>query len=136
MSNGATIAATAAARAAAERMRQEEEEMTTYNRDDLDGWEFKIMRSNTGKFRKYEFIKTICQEESKAGWEMVEKFDDNRIRFKRRIENRSRDAQMQLDPYRTRVGVGDAALAFIIIGSIAALVGIVALLAVTLGNKN
>ncbi len=136
MSNGGAIAASTAAGIAAELMRQEEEEMTAYDKDDLDGWEFKIIRSNTGKFKKSEAIKTLCQEESKAGWEMVEKFDDNRIRFKRRIENRNRDAQSQIDPYRTRVGIGDAKLAFVIIASIAAAVGIVALLAVTLGNKN
>jgi hypothetical protein len=134
MSNGGAIAATTAARIAAERMRQEEEEMTAYNKEDLDGWEFKIIRSNTGKFKKFEAVRILCQEESRAGWEMVEKFDDNRIRFKRRIENRGSDNQMQFDAYRTRVGVSDGALAFIIIGCIAALVGIVALLAVTIGK--
>jgi len=41
-----------AAMAAAARRRQEEEEkMTNYNKEDLEGWEFKIVRSNIGRFR-------------------------------------------------------------------------------------
>ncbi len=65
-----TVAALAAARAA--RDRQEEEDMTGYNKDDLDGWEFKIVRSNMGKFKDYQKVQTLCREEAKAGWEMLE----------------------------------------------------------------
>ena len=99
-----TSGATAAAAAAAAKMRKEEEQMTTYNRDDLDGWEFKIMRSTFGKFNSYQAIEKVCAEESQAGWELVEKFDIYRLRFKRRVERRSNDHMATVDPYRTSVG--------------------------------
>ena len=97
--------ASVAAAAAAVRARQEEEEMTKYNTDELDGWEFKIVRSATRKFKHRDFVRELCQEEAKAGWQMLEKFDDNRIRFKRRVEKRDQDHYLQSDPYRTNVGI-------------------------------
>jgi hypothetical protein len=81
MSGGA---AAAAAAAAAARRRQEEEEMTRYSENDLsEGWEFKILRSNMNAFRKPENLKKYLEEEGRAGWVLVEKFDDNRLRLKR-----------------------------------------------------
>jgi hypothetical protein len=93
-------AAITAAAAAAKRAK-EEEQMTTYDRNDLDGWEFKFVRSNFGRFSNLEKVQEICREEAETGWELVEKFDQYRLRFKRRIEHRSRDNSARLDPYRT-----------------------------------
>ena len=117
------VATTAAARRAA-RLRREEEEMTAYKGDDLDGWEFKIVRSNTGAFKRREFLEKVCREERQNGWEMIEKFDNNRIRFKRRIENRSRDSHAAIDPYRGTVGIGSGELAAAIVGAVIAALGI------------
>ncbi len=112
-----TVATTAAAAAAAEQMRQEEENMTGYNKEDLDGWEFKIVRSAMQKFKNREVLQQLCQEEAQAGWEMVEKFDNSRIRFKRRVERRSNDHLVTIDPYRTRMsGDGSGTTIAIIIG--------------------
>lgn len=111
----ANVAATAAA-AAAEKARKEEEELTKYNQEDLDGWEFKIFRSSMGKFKNYEFIKTLCEQEAKAGWEMVEKFDNYRIRFKRNIEHRINDRHLGFDPYRITIGVNKGLVIGIILG--------------------
>ncbi|UCC79984.1 MAG: hypothetical protein JSW64_01105 [Candidatus Zixiibacteriota bacterium] len=80
--------------------------MTAYKKDDLEGWEFKIMRSYTGKFKDNKFVQQLCQVEARAGWEMLEKFDDYRIRFKRRVDNRPNDQFLKIDPYRTSVGLG------------------------------
>ncbi len=102
-----TAGSTAAIAAAAAKKRREEEEMSGYKTDDLKGWEFKIVRSNTGKFRNLEAVNRLCQEEAQAGWEMLEKFDDQRIRFKRRTEKRSMDAHLPNDPYRTSVGMSE-----------------------------
>lgn len=115
---GATGAgASAAAAAAAARMREEEEELTAYNKSDLDGWEFKIVRSNTGAFKKQDRVRQLCDEEARAGWEMIEKFDNNRIRFKRPVEKRKNDQYLQgIDPYRTQVGIGSGAMAAAIVG--------------------
>ena len=101
---------TAAHAARQRRLRQqqdhiEEEEMTNYSVDDLENdWEFKIVRSERGAFRKPETFQRLMQEEASAGWEMVEKLDDRRVRFKRRKDNRRRDATLPqgIDPYRTQ----------------------------------
>jgi hypothetical protein len=113
------VAASAAAAAKAAKMRKEEEELTPYNAEDLDGWEFKIVRANSRKFKDTEAVHRLCEQESHAGWEMVEKFDDSRIRFKRRVEMRSRDQHLgpgAVDPYRTLIGVSETHIVFLVIG--------------------
>jgi hypothetical protein len=107
--------------------KQEEESMTQYSAQDLDGFEFKIVRSVMGRFSNYEAVQKLCAEEARAGWEMVEKFDNDRIRFKRRIERRNQDKSLSFDPYRTSVGIAELGVAAIVIGCIAAVV-VVALL--------
>jgi hypothetical protein len=59
-------------------------------------------------------------EESRAGWVLVEKFDDGRLRFKRPVTAREKDAQLPagVDPYRTRYGMNEADVALLIIGAI------------------
>ncbi len=114
-----------AAAAAKKKREQEEEKMAQYNSDDLDGWEFKIVRAHTRKFRNSEQIEEVRQQEAQSGWELVEKFDDYRLRFKRRVERRSMDAHSQTDPYRSTVGGNHAILVALII-SIALLGGLAA----------
>ena len=101
-----TTGSSVASSAAAQILKDEEEIMTAYKKDDLEGWEFKIMRNYTGKFKDSKFVRQMCQEEAKAGWEMLEKFDDFRIRFKRRVDLRANDRFLKTDPYRTDVGFG------------------------------
>jgi hypothetical protein len=116
-----TGAAAAAAAAAAERARQEEEEMTPYSEKDLaEGWEFKILRSNMRAFRNLENLKKYLEEEGRAGWELVEKFDDSRLRLKRPASARQADADLDFDPYRTQVGMSDIKMALLILGIIMA----------------
>ena len=84
---GGVVAATTAA-AEEEKRRQmlyaEEEDMARYTPDALQGdWEFKIARSDSVAFHKPEVLERLVEEEAQAGWVMLEKFDDNRIRFKR-----------------------------------------------------
>jgi hypothetical protein len=123
-----SAAATAAIIAAAQKKKKqqkEEENMSGYSKEDLDGWEFKIMRSDFGRFRNSKYVQKICQEEARAGWELVEKFDDSRLRFKRRVEKRSYDQHLDIDPYRTTVsGGGSSALIMVIIGILVALGGV------------
>ena len=97
--------------------------MTTYNSDDLKGWEFKIVRTNTQYFKKPENLKKVMDEEAKSGWEMVEKFDNSRVRFKRRVDERGSDPFREIDPYRTNVGLAEGPLAAIIIGVILLVIG-------------
>ncbi len=106
--------------AAQERRRQEEEEeeeMTRYTIDELDdNWEFKIVRSETGAFGKPEVFQSLLQEESLAGWELVEKLDNRRVRLKRRRDARRRDVTLPpgFDPYRTQYGGSTARVAILI----------------------
>lgn len=113
---------TSAAHAAYQKRKEqkEEEEMTRYRRDELDNeWEFKIVRSVTGEFRRRETIEKLKAEEAAAGWVMVEKFDNSRIRLKRLLRAQRNDELLpyHIDPYRTTYGLSESGLALIIIGS-------------------
>ena len=128
----------AAAAAAARRRRmmlaEEEEDMAKYMQDDLSNdWEFKIVRSESGAFRKPEVLRKLIEEEARAGWVMLEKFDDRRIRFKRSRSSRTRDALLPpgVDAYRTRYGAPSAqyaVLATTLIGLVVVGLGLLAFL--------
>jgi len=127
----------AASSAAAEKRRQKllaEEGMTEYTSGDLKSdWEFKIVRSESGAFRKPEVLEGLIEEEAQAGWVMLEKFDDSRVRFKRSRSARARDGFLEdgVDPYRTRYGASPArqsVLMFVLAGLVA--LGLVAYLQV------
>jgi len=127
MSAGAAARA-AAARAAAER--NEEEEMTRYTPKDIaENWEFKILRSATGAFRDPDVLRTALDAEQRAGWTLVEKFDDARVRLKRSASARAGDASLNFDPYRTWVGMKLSVYAMLIVfvvAGVAAAAGFVA----------
>lgn len=130
------VTAALAAAAAAKQQQQEEEEMTTYSDHDLNGWEFKIVRSAFGRFSSYQAVQKICQEEAETGWELVEKFDQHRLRFKRRVERRSNDHLARLDPYRTSPGFSrSSATAALVIGVLLLMVAGAVLLIIANKNK-
>src|SRR6266481_995535 len=110
-SNGDQIMSAGGAAAAAEqqrRMREEEEEMTPYMSGDLSqDWEFKILRSATGTLRNPERLRRFLEEEARAGWVLVEKFDNSRLRLKRPAKARELDGKLDVDPSRTYVGMSD-----------------------------
>ena len=121
--HGAHIAAAAAEKR--RRQHEEEERMTTYSNDELNGeWEFKIVRSGSGAFRKPEGFQKMLNEESIAGWQLLEKLDNSRVRLKRPKGARQRDAMLPpgIDPYRIQKGTDTRAF-LIILG-----VGLTALL--------
>ena len=121
--------AAAAAAAEAERPGEEEEEMTKYTDADLQGdWEFKIVRSNLASFKSPEVLQQVCAEEARAGWTLVEKFDNQRLRFKRPIAARAGDAGLEIDPYRTQFGTSSAVIVAVIVAcALLVPVGVVAL---------
>ncbi len=125
-------AAIAAAQVAAT-LQSEEESMTPYTPPELaENWEFKIIRSATGKFRDPAFFAQTLAEEAQAGWVLLEKFDDNRVRLKRPASARGRGARSGFDPYRISVGPGPGAVIALVIavtlGLAAALLGVVFLI--------
>lgn len=119
---------------AAKKRQQEEEEqkLTRYNAEDLNGWEFKIIHSTFGRFRNAEVIRQLMEEEARNGWEMVEKFDDYRIRFKRRTDKRALNSSGGVDPYRTNYSSGQRTFLFIAV--ILALVVAAGVLLLNLGS--
>jgi hypothetical protein len=81
--------------------------MARYAQDDLNGdWEFKIVRSATPVFRKPKELNKLVEEEARAGWIMLEKLDNSRVRFKRSRRARAQDAYLPdgIDSYRTHYG--------------------------------
>lgn len=115
-SSGAVAAAAAAAR---RRMLEEEEQMTSYSDNELQNdWEFKIVRANHGVFGNPNELKKLLDEEKQAGWILLEKLDNSRIRFKRRRSAQANDVRLLsngVDPYRTHYGMSPGAYATLII---------------------
>jgi hypothetical protein len=123
MSAGGAAGGAAAAAAAAAAMRQEEEEMTPYAPSDLAGdWEFKILRSQTGTFKNPERLRAVLEEEARAGWTLVEKFDNSRVRLKRPASARQLDGKLDFDPYRTNVGISEGGRVLLILGIVFGLI--------------
>ena len=107
--------------------------MTAYTNDDLaQGFEFKILRSNTNAFRRPEALRQVLEEEARAGWTLVEKFDDARLRFKRPASTKQNDSNLTIDPYRSVYGIGQGALAALILSSVVAVIIVVATVVVAL----
>ena len=105
--------------------------MTGYTAEELaQGWEFKIVRSATNAFRRPEFLAQVLAEEKRAGWVLVEKFDNGRIRLKRPASARASDSTAGGDAYRTHVGMSDLALALTILASVLGTMAIIVLLIV------
>lgn len=129
----AGAAAAGAVAAQIQALHEEEERLTAYSSDDLAaGWEFKIVRANTAAFRKPEVMQQVCDEEAQSGWELVEKFDDARLRFKRPLSARNKPTPTGLDPYRTHYGMSQGKLTAVILlavfGSMALIIAIIAVI--------
>ena len=64
-------------------------------------WEYKILVSPSGSFKKQDVFQQALQEEASAGWTLMEKFDNKRLRLKRPVSARDRDSSLDFNPYRT-----------------------------------
>ncbi len=81
------------------------EEQPTSQRDLRSlGWEFKILRAQSKLFDNPKLLKQVCDEEAGAGWILLEKLDDQRLRFKRPMVLRDQPTQSKYDPYRCFYG--------------------------------
>ncbi len=69
----------------------------------LVGWEFKIVRAQRDVFQDPLVFQRLCEEEANAGWILLEKLDDRRVRFKRPIALREiiKADLLPVDPYRS-----------------------------------
>jgi hypothetical protein len=105
---GDPMAGVRAARAEAARVRAaeeaEEEAMTPYTAAAPGAeWEFKIIRSVARQFGNQDVRERVLADELRAGWVLVEVFDDARIRLKRPRPARPPEAIEGYDPYRTQI---------------------------------
>jgi hypothetical protein len=66
------------------------------------GWEFKIVRANRDLFQNSAIFNRVCAEEAEAGWILLEKLDERRLRFKRPMALREliKPETLNRDPYR------------------------------------
>jgi len=85
--------------------RQNGETRRTSN-EKFTGWEFKIVRAHRDLFRDSMTFRRLCEEEAHAGWVLLEKLDDRRVRFKRSLALRDiiKPEALSIDPYRTHYG--------------------------------
>lgn len=128
-----------AAQEATKALEEEEMEMTKYTDKDMaEEWEFKIVRSATGTFKKLDVMQRVVEEESQAGWVLLEKFDDKRLRFKRPMSARSKDAMLPqgVDPYRANYGISEGAMGATIALGIMGLIGVFVLILFLAGELN
>ena len=91
----------------------------------LTGWEFKIVRASRDIFRDPAVLQRLCEEEGEAGWILLEKLDDRRVRFKRPVALRDliKPERLDIDPYRTQYGPSNKP--YVILGMLAALGAII-----------
>src|SRR5215213_4149681 len=135
IASAGAAAAVAAARLRA--LQEEEERLTDYSPDDLaKGWEFKIVRANTAAFRKSEVMQQACDEEARSGWELVEKFDDTRLRFKRPTAARNIPSPAGIDPYRTTYGISQGRLTAIILIAVFGSMGLIMAVVAAIANSH
>lgn len=70
--------------------------------------EYKILHAQTPLFADTGKMQSILAEEARAGWRLLEKKDNHRLRLQREISHRDNDANLDFDPYRSTVGISAA----------------------------
>lgn len=70
--------------------------------------EYKVVQSTTPYFAKSQNISAVMAEEEKAGWRLLEKCDNYKLRLQRDISHRANDKDLSIDAYRSQVGVNNA----------------------------
>ncbi len=120
---------------------EHEEEETLLRYESLDqrepqkGWEFKILRASYPAFRDRKTLREVCEEEAQAGWILLEKLDDRRLRFRRPLSARDRDRAAKIDPYRSQYGLSSEKELAISIGVLLVLLAIPAYFGYELVNS-
>ena len=96
-----------------------------YSDPRMAGWEFKIVRAKGNLFRNPAIFQQLCEEEQLAGWVLLEKLDDQRVRFKRPIALRYmiNPELLSFDAYRS--SYGNAGISLNWLGAIAAILTLI-----------
>jgi len=67
--------------------------------------EYKVIQSQTPLFADTAKMHEVLAQEARAGWQLLEKEDNYRIKVQRNISHRDKDSSLDFDAYRTSVGV-------------------------------
>ncbi len=67
--------------------------------------EYKVLQSQTPLFASTDKMQEVLAEEAKAGWRLLEKEDNFRLKLQRDISFRDNDANLDIDAYRSTVGI-------------------------------
>ena len=67
--------------------------------------EYKVITSQTPMFSDTAKMQEVLDQEARAGWQLLEKQDNYKIRLQREISHRENDKTLDADAYRTTVGV-------------------------------
>jgi hypothetical protein len=126
---GEGAAAAAAAKRKRDLQQEEEEEVTPLNSDPSGAVEYKIIRSVSGGFKKPAKLRAALEEEARAGWELMEKLDNSRVRLRRPVAWRQKDGELAQDPYRINVGMSEPVfglwIALVALAGAAVMIGLV-----------
>jgi len=73
-----------------------------YTAPQTGDWEYKIVRASSDLFGDPKVFRKLCLEEARAGWVLLEKLDNQRVRFQRSRASRQAIAPgpRPIDPYR------------------------------------
>jgi hypothetical protein len=68
-----------------------------------DRWEYKVVHAPNGEFGQREHLRAVLRQEGRAGWVMVEKYDDRQVLFRRPRSASWWDDRLPpgVDPYRS-----------------------------------
>lgn len=69
--------------------------------------EYKVVQASTPFFAKSQNIDAVMAEEAKAGWRLLEKCDNYKLRLQRDISHRANDKNLSTDAYRSQVGINN-----------------------------
>lgn len=67
--------------------------------------EYKTIQSQTPIFANTDKMHKVLEEEARAGWRLLSKEDNHKIKLQRDISNRENDKNLDFDAYRTSIGV-------------------------------
>ena len=67
--------------------------------------EYKVIQAQTPLFSDTAKMHEVLEQEARAGWQLLEKEDNYRIKLQRNISHRDNDKNLDFDAYRSTVGV-------------------------------
>lgn len=67
--------------------------------------EYKTIQAQTAVFANTDKMHKVLAEEARAGWRLLAKEDNHKIKLQRDIANRENDKNLDFDAYRTTIGV-------------------------------